>query len=124
MTKQRKFQPPSLETTLGQLEQRHRDLLHQIETVGLVLRGSIGSYRTRCGGSGCGCATDPDARHGPYFIWTRKVGGKTVTAMLHDDLAPRLQAWVANMRKLDRLVKDLQKLGLRAAQAVRKRQKA
>lgn len=119
MKTKRKSQSPSFETTLEQLEQRHRDLLRQIETVGLVLRGSIGRYRTRCGGSGCGCASDPEARHGPYFIWTRKVGGKTVTVMLPDDMAPRLQAWIANTRKFDSLVKELQKLGLRAAQAVR-----
>ena len=116
----RKSPRPSLDSTLEQLEQRHRALLREVETVGLVLRGSIGRYRTRCGGSGCGCATDPDARHGPYFIWTRKVGGKTITAMLPDEEALRLKEWIANMRRLDRLVKELQKLGLSAAQAIRR----
>lgn len=108
----------SLDLTIEQLQQRHRALLEQIAQIGLVLRGSIGTYRTRCGNPRCPCATDPTARHGPYHIWTRKEGGKTVTRMLSDQQAARLRPWIQNMRRLDTLLKKLQQLGLRAAQAV------
>lgn len=110
--------PRSWDATIEQLEQRHRDLLRQIAESGLVLRGTIGTYWTRCGSSRCPCATDRAARHGPYSIWTRKVAGKTVTRMLSDHQAARLRPWTQNMRRLDRLLKKLQELGLRAAQAV------
>ena len=86
--------------------------------IGLVVRGSIGTYRTRCGSPRCPCATDRLARHGPYHIWTRKEGGKTITRMLSDQQASRLRPWIQNMRRLDALLKKLQKLGLQAAQAV------
>lgn len=109
---------PSVDLTIEKLEQRHRALLEQIAQIGLVLRGSIGTYRTQCGNPRCPCATDPAARHGPYNIWTRKEGGKTVTRMLSDQQAARLRPWIQNMHRLDRLLKDLQDLGLRAAQAV------
>jgi len=110
--------PRSLDATVEQLEQRHRALLRQIGQIGLVLRGTIGTYRTRCGSARCRCATDRAARHGPYHIWTRKVGGKTITRMLSDQQATRLRPWTQNMRRLDTLLKKLQELGLRAAQAV------
>lgn len=104
--------------TLEQLHRRHRALLLQIAQLGLVLRGTIGTYRTRCGSPRCPCATDSTARHGPYSIWTRKASGKTVTRMLSDEQAKRMRPWTRNMRRLDRLVRKLQELGLRAAQAV------
>ena len=57
-------------------------------------------------------------RPGPYQIWTRKEGGKTITRMLSDQQARRLRPWIQNMRRLDALLKKLQELGVRAAQAV------
>ena len=113
--------PRSLDLTLEQLEQRHRALLHQIGDIGLVLRGTIGRYLMRCGSPRCLCATDRLARHGPYYVWTRKVAGKTVTRMLSDEQAKRLRPWTQNMRRLDRLVTRLQEFGLRAAEAVPRR---
>jgi hypothetical protein len=38
--------------------------------------------------------------------------------MLSAEQAARLRPWTQNMRQLDRLLKNLQELGLRAAQAV------
>ena len=113
--------PRSLDLTLEQLEQRRRALLRQLGDTGLVLRGTIGRYLMRCGSPRCLCAIDRVARHGPYYIWTRKVAGKTVTRMLSDEQAKRLRPWTRNMRRLDRLVRKLQELGLRAAEAVPRR---
>jgi len=111
--------PRPRRTTPVQLEQRHQTLLREIGEIGPVLRGTIGKYRTQCGSPGCRCHTDPAARHGPYYIWTRKVAGKTVTRMLSEEQAKLLRPWTQNMRRLDRLVTALQETGLRAADAVR-----
>lgn len=118
MKKSSRPSPRSSSATVHHLEQRHRALLREIGEVGLVLRGTIGVYRTQCGSPRCCCHTDPTARHGPYYIWTRKVAGKTVTRLLSDEQAKRLRPWTRNMRRLDHLLKRLQKLGLRAAEAV------
>jgi hypothetical protein len=111
--------PRPRRAALVQLEQRHRTLLREIGAIGPVLRGTIGAYRTQCGSPGCRCHTDPAARHGPYYIWTRKVSGKTVTRMLSEEQCKLLRPWTKNMRRLDRLVTALQETGLRAADAVR-----
>ena len=118
MSKSSPSTPDSSDAKVKQIEQRHGVLLREIGETGLVLRGTIGAYRTRCGSRRCRCATDRAARHGPYYIWTRKVGGKTVTRMLSDQQATRLRPWTQNMRRLDRLLTKLQELGLRAAKAV------
>ncbi len=120
----RKSSPKPLKTTsafdfsLQRLEQRHRALLAELVEIGLVLRGSIGHRLARCGQPGCRCKADPPELHGPYYVWTRKVAGKTVTVHLTAEHAARCQEWNGNMRRLDRLVKALQDVGLRAARAV------
>jgi hypothetical protein len=52
-------------------------------------------------------------------VWTRKVAAKTVTAHLAPDQAEYCLAWNQNMRVLDRIVADLQDLGLQAAALLR-----
>jgi hypothetical protein len=93
--------------------------LIQLADLGLVLRGSIASRLPRCGQPGCRCKADPPVLHGPYYVWTRKVAGKTVTAQLAPDQAQYCLAWNQNMRELDRVVAELQDLGFQAAALVR-----
>ena len=110
--------PTSLDRSLHRLEARHRTLRRDLDRIGLVLRGTIGKRMMRCGKPTCSCRADPPALHGPYYLWTRKVAAKTVTARLTPQQAALLQRWTRNMRQLDRLVRTLQALGLRAANAV------
>lgn len=108
----------SLERSLQRLEERHRNMLRDLDSIGIVLRGTIAKRMNRCGKPICACKADPPALHGPYYLWTRKVAAKTVTQSLTPEQAARLQGWSRNMRQLDSLVRKLQELGLRAAEAV------
>lgn len=87
--------------------------------LGLVLRGSIAHRLNRCGNPTCRCKADPPMLHGPYYTWTRKVAGKTVGATLKPEQAARCKEWSRNMRKLDRIVRELQDIGLHAAALLR-----
>jgi len=111
----------SVNARLQRLEQRHRALLAELTDLGLVLRGTIAPRLMRCGNPTCRCRASPPQLHGPYYVWTRKVAAKTVTAMLPPDQAALCQDWSRNMRKLDRIVRELQALGLRAATLLRGR---
>ena len=108
-------------SSLRRLEERHRAVLAEVATLGLVLRGSIARRWTRCGNPACRCHADPPKLHGPYNIWTRKVAGTTVTAQLPPESAARCKDWNRNMRTLDRTVRQLQAIGLRAATVLRSR---
>ncbi len=109
------IEPTSINSSLEQLEQRHRKLLAELADIGFVLRGSIARRLNRCGNPTCRCKADPPILHGPYYKWTRKVAGKTVNATLSPEEAARGKEWTRNMRKLDRVVAQLQDVGLRAA---------
>ena len=105
----------AVEASLARLHERHRALLRELGDIGLVLRGTIAPRLMRCGNPTCRCKAAPPQLHGPYYVWTRKVAGKTVTAMLPPEQAALCQDWNRNMRTLDRTVCQLQAIGLRAA---------
>ena len=109
---------PAFDSSLRRLEKRHRALLTALADIGLVRRGRIASRLMRCGQPGCRCRAAPPVLHGPYYVWTRKVAGKTVTAQLTPEQAAYCLAWSRNMRQLDRIVQHLQHLGLHAAALV------
>ena len=59
------------------------------------------------------CQAKPPQLHGPYYQWTRKLRGKTVTVRLTEEEAEHIREWVENGRKLDRIVAEMEKLSLR-----------
>jgi hypothetical protein len=50
-------------------------------------RGSLSERTIKCGKPGCACARDPKARHGPYYSFTRAVGGQTHSRFLTPEQA-------------------------------------
>lgn len=95
---------------------RRRELTEQITALGPTLPGSLVSRSSRCGNRNCRCHTDPDQRHGPYWTWTRSVGGKTITRALTDEQAERYRSWFDNARRLRELVDELKKLAIEQAE--------
>jgi hypothetical protein len=59
-----------------------RQLATELSEAKPMRRGSLSERAIRCGKSGCACAQDPKARHGPYYSLTHAVGGKTHSRFL------------------------------------------
>ena len=77
-------------------------------------RGSVGVRFVKCGKAGCACATNKDARHGPYYSLTRTVGGKTKSRFLS-----KSQAEVAERQiKAGRLFREELEAYWRACEAL------
>ncbi len=85
------------------------------EQIGFCLPGTLTQRHTRCSSPGCRCQKDPPALHGPYYSWTRKIAGKTVTRTLTPAQAERYEPWFANARKLRALNAQIEALSLHAA---------
>src|SRR5712691_7288666 len=68
-------------------------LISRLARAGFALPGTLLERRTSCRKPGCRCTADPPALHGPYYQWTRKRDGKTVTINLTPDQATRYQPW-------------------------------
>jgi hypothetical protein len=89
----------------------------ELAATGLALPGTLIERRVRCGKPGCRCHAEPPVLHGPYWQWTRKVGGKTITRLVPDDQLDDYRQWLANDRRLRALVAELETLTLAIADA-------
>lgn len=96
--------------TLRTAKQRYSELKQELQQVGFLCVGSLQTRYLTCGNPGCRCHQDPDKRHGPYHYWTRKVNGRTVTAMLKEQQVPLYREWLENNRRLEKLVEEMRRI--------------
>ncbi len=108
--------PGELAEHLAMIEEKRREL----QDIGFVLRGTILKHSMKCGTPGCRCRADPPVLHGPYYDWTRKVRGKTVTVRLKEEEAKVMMEWIANGRKLNKIVGEMFKITFEAVELIRR----
>jgi hypothetical protein len=103
---------------LETLERRYRELAAQLAEIGIISAGSLTRRLTHCNRPGCKCQADPPQLHGPYFQWTTKMAGKTVTRRLNAEEARRYAEWIANDRELRRIIAQMRKVAGDVAELV------
>lgn len=106
-------------TLTAEQRRRQREITAAIAGIDYALPGSIEIRHTQCGTSACRCHTEPDARHGPYIVWTRKVKARTVTRVLTPEQLHAYRPWLDNARQLRQLVDELHQLTLQIVEADR-----
>ena len=89
-------------------EKRFETLKASLADLGPIRRGTVLRRLRRCGRPACRCQADPPQLHGPYYEWTRKVKGKTVSVSVTEEQARLMKQWIANARQLDKIVADMQ----------------
>lgn len=99
---------------------RSRDKLRSVE---FFLKGTLIERRLPCGTKGCRCHTDPAARHGPYYQWTRRVGTKTVTVWLPRETAEMCRTWIDNGRTVTRITEEMERISREALMEMRQRER-
>ena len=102
------------EERLADHECRYRELAAQLAGIGLISSGSVTHRYTCCATPGCKCHDDPPRPHGPYYQWTAKVNGKTVTRRLSEHEAKLYQEWIANDRRMRRLITQMRQVAAKA----------
>ena len=109
---------PPTDTTkrLADYDQRYRELAAELATIGLIHAGSLTRRYTRCATPGCKCHADPPQPHGPYYQWSAKVNGKTVTRRLSPNEAELYEEWIANDRRLRDLIQQMRQIAAKATE--------
>lgn len=102
------------ERQLARLKVRFHERASQLARLGFLLKGSVLCRYKECSSVGCACHTDPDRRHGPYWQWTSKVKGKTVSRTLQEDQVSRYQQWMDNSKRFEEIVAELYDLSTEA----------
>jgi hypothetical protein len=95
----------------------------ELAGLGLALPGTLIQRHVRCGKPGCRCHADSPVLHGPYWQWTRKTGGKTITRLVPDDQLEDYRQWLDNHRRLRALIAELEALTLAIADATPRRKR-
>jgi len=91
----------------------YEDLKHGLLELGFARPGTLVRRFMPCGKPSCRCAAGRDAWHGPYYQWSHKIRGKTVTRRLNPAQAARCAEWLANHRALRKTVRTMETLSLR-----------
>jgi hypothetical protein len=105
---------------LSRLQRRYRALAAQLADVGYIAAGSLTRRHTRCGNPNCRCRADPPQMHGPYWQWTAKVDGKTVTRRLSQTEAELYQQWIDNDRQLRAITTQMREVAAEATDLILK----
>jgi len=92
------------------------ELAAELSTVGFISPGSVVVRYTSCGKPGCRCQGDPPQRHGPYHQWSRAVTGKTVSRRLDEHQAGLYRDWIANRRRLEKIITKMEQTSAAAAE--------
>jgi hypothetical protein len=106
----------SANTSLATLQAELDRLKAQIAQVGFVCSGSVVRRYIPCGKPGCRCQADPPKLHGPYWQYSHKVAGKTITRRLTQDQARLYQQWIANRRRIDQLLARMEQVSAQATE--------
>lgn len=86
-------------------EERLQRIRRQIMDLEHVCSGTL-IYQTKvCGKPNCVCASDPAARHGPYYQWRRWENDRRIFKSLPESAAPGIARAIRNHRRLRRLMR-------------------
>lgn len=112
--------PRSTATRLAAYQRSYHALAERVADIGFIAAGSITLRHNRCGKPNCRCHGDPPQLHGPYYQWTAKVDGKTVTRRLTANEASLYQEWIRNDRKLRALITQMRTVAAKATELIMK----
>lgn len=97
-----------MSSSLPQHEHRRAELYEQLANTGDFRRGTINATYRRCGKPNCRCADPADPGHGPRYLLSRTVTGKTESRQL--DVGPELdkaKAEVASYKQFQATVAEI-----------------
>ena len=109
---------------LRRFQEPYDRLKTALTKLGYVCQGTITRRYLPCGKPSCACRKDPRRRHGPYYYWTAKLEGRTLTRMLGPAAVPLYQEGIRNHRRLEAMLRRMRKISLQALQVAGIRSKA
>jgi len=114
---ERRPTPAQLKRRLERLSAEYQAAKAKFAEVGFTGEGSLIERYTTRNNPNCRCP-DPEQRHGPYWQLSCKHAGTTVSRVLSAEDAARYQEWIANRRRLDATLKEMNDLSRQAGEYI------
>jgi hypothetical protein len=86
------------------IRNRTEELRRSIAAMDFVTSGTLLTRTKVCGRPNCRCAEDVNARHGPYYEWTRRSEGRLLHHVISADQANLVKHAIQNHRAIERLL--------------------
>lgn len=99
--------------SLLQHQQNHARLAKTLADIGFIWPGTVQKQFLTCGKPRCRCHKDPKLRHGPYWYWTSKEKGRTISRKLTLEEAEIIGQWIENRRHLEATLKQMTQISQR-----------
>ena len=97
-----------MSTDEERLEAERGRLNQELSQTGLFRRGSLNATYRRCGKPNYACAKPDHPGHGPRYLLTTKVNGKTCAKEIRSGpVLEKVKQEVANHQKFRELIKDI-----------------
>lgn len=103
---------------LAAYERRYRELAGQFADLGYITSGTVAQRFNKCGKPNCACHNDPPRLHGPYWLWTAKIEGRTVNKRLNNSEAQLYTEWIANDRQARALLAKMRDIANKATDLI------
>lgn len=100
--------------SLSQYQKLNQRLASTLAQIGFLWPGTVQKQMLTCGKPRCGCHKSLEARHGPYWYWTSKKAGKTISKKLKPQEAEIIEQWIENRRRLEAIVKEMMEISSQA----------
>lgn len=97
--------PPAVDTRRQQVEEKIAAIHAALSAMQYLSSGTLMKRTKVCGNPRCHCASDPAARHGPYYEWSYLKAGKLRHRTLTPKQAELMRLAIANYRKAKKLLK-------------------
>jgi hypothetical protein len=106
------------ERQLEKLYNDYESIRAELSELGYILPGTLQKREYKCGKPNCRCANE-GVFHGPYYQWTRKINGKTVTINFEKEVGEKVKEWTKNNQRFRRISQRLEKTSLDIVQILK-----
>ena len=94
--------------SLSSLERKREGLYKQLQETGDLRRGTISAIFRKCGKKNCACAKDGHPGHGPLYLWSATIGGKSFAKNLTLGLEmEKYREEIANHHRFQKLCSEI-----------------
>ncbi len=97
--------PTETDTKSKKSREKIAQIQRAISSMEYLSSGTLLKRMKVCGNPRCHCASDPAARHGPYFEWSYLKAGKLHHRTLTPEQAEIMWLAIANQRKAKKLMR-------------------
>jgi hypothetical protein len=97
--------PAADDAKLLQVKEKIAEIQRALSGMQYLSSGTLLKRTKVCGNPRCHCATDPAARHGPYYEWSHLKAGKLRHRTLSPQQAELMRLAIANHRKVKKLLR-------------------